>query len=47
MKKEEMYKKNQIIHVMTEKEILKNANNPWIVNLKNSFQVYYMWNLGW
>ena len=39
MKKEEMYKKNQIIHVRTEKEILKNANNPWVVNLKYSFQV--------
>ena len=33
-----MYKKNQIIHVRTEREILKTANNLWVVNLKFSFQ---------
>lgn len=33
-----MYKKNQIIHLRTEREILKTANNSWIVNLRYSFQ---------
>ena len=33
-----MYKKNQIIHVRTEREILKTANNSWVVNLRYSFQ---------
>lgn len=37
MKKSEMLNKNQLMHVRTEKEILT-ANNPWIVNLKYSFQ---------
>jgi serine/threonine kinase 38 len=38
MKKEEMYKKNQIIHVRTEREILKSLNNTWVVTLRYSFQ---------
>lgn len=38
MKKEEMHKKNQIIHMRTEIEILINAKTPWIVNLRCSFQ---------
>lgn len=38
MKKEDMLSKNQIMHVRTEREILTSANNPWIVNLKYSFQ---------
>ncbi|MCQ2819853.1 MAG: protein kinase, partial [archaeon] len=37
MKKSEMVKKNQLMHVRTEKEILT-ADNPWIVKLKYSFQ---------
>lgn len=38
MRKDDMYKKNQILHVRTEKEILIAANSPWIVKLKYSFQ---------
>jgi len=38
MKKEEMYKKNQILHVRAEKEVLAEANIPWVVELKYSFQ---------
>lgn len=34
MKKKEMLMKNQIAHVRAEKDILSNANNPWIVELK-------------
>ena len=37
MKKEDMLKKNQLMHVRTEKEILK-YNNPWIVKLNYAFQ---------
>lgn len=33
-----MHKKNQIIHVRTEKGFLQHANNPFIVNLLGSFQ---------
>ena len=40
MRKEEMLKKNQLMHVRTEKEIMT-ADNPWIVNLKYSFQDDY------
>lgn len=44
MKKEDMRSKNQIMHVRTEKEILRNANIPWIVNLRYSFQDdYYLY----
>jgi serine/threonine kinase 38 len=38
MKKKEMLMKNQIAHVRAEKDILSNANIPWIVELKCSFQ---------
>lgn len=38
MRKEDMYQKNQIMHVRTEKEILTTANSPWVVNLRYSFQ---------
>jgi serine/threonine kinase 38 len=38
MKKKEMIMKNQITHVRAEKELLSNANNQWIVDLKCSFQ---------
>ena len=44
MKKEEMYKKNQILHVRAEKEVLSEAKIPWIVDLKYSFQdEYYLY----
>lgn len=39
MRKDDMFQKNQIMHVRTEKEILINANNHWVVELKYSFQV--------
>jgi serine/threonine kinase 38 len=38
MKKSEMIYKNQIGHVRAERDILAAANNPWIVQLRNSFQ---------
>ncbi len=38
MRKEDMYQKNQIMHVRTEKEILTSAHSPWVVNLRYSFQ---------
>jgi serine/threonine kinase 38 len=38
MKKDEMHKKNQILHVRAEKAVLSEAQNPWIVELKASFQ---------
>ena len=38
MKKEEMHKKKQILHVRAEKDVLSEAKNPWIVDLKFSFQ---------
>ncbi len=41
MKKEEMHKKNQILHMRTEKEILVNAKSPWVVSLRSSFQDDY------
>lgn len=37
MKKEEMIKKNQLKHVIAEREILAQADNPWIVDLYSSF----------
>jgi serine/threonine kinase 38 len=41
MRKEDMYQKNQIMHVRTEKEILISANTNWVVNLRYSFQDEY------
>ena len=38
MSKQEMIKKNQIMHVRAERNVLAFAENPWIVNLKSSFQ---------
>jgi len=38
MKKTEMKSKNQVKHVKAERDILAKANNPWIVELKYSFQ---------
>ena len=43
MKKDEMIKQNQLMHITTEKEILT-VKNPWIINLKASFQdAYYLY----
>lgn len=36
--KDEMHKKNQIVHVRTEKEFLQSIQHPFIVNLLSSFQ---------
>jgi serine/threonine kinase 38 len=41
MRKEDMYQKNQIMHVRTEKEILTTARSHWVVNLRYSFQDDY------
>jgi serine/threonine kinase 38 len=38
MKKEEMHKKNQVLHVRAERDVLSEARNSWIVDLKFSFQ---------
>jgi serine/threonine protein kinase len=38
MRKDDMFQKNQIMHVRTEKEILTSAKTPWVVNLRYSFQ---------
>ena len=37
MKKSEMIFKNQLGHVRAERDILVNANCPWVVELKCSF----------
>ena len=39
MKKNEMISKGQVDHIKAEKEVLANSHNPWIVDLKYSFQV--------
>ena len=41
LKKEDMHKKNQVLHIRSEKEVLSLARSPWIVDLKFSFQVIY------
>ncbi len=38
MKKSEMVAKHQIQHVKAEKDVLSMAQNPWIVDLRYSFQ---------
>jgi serine/threonine kinase 38 len=38
MRKDEMYKKNQILHVRAERDVLSEAKIPWVVELKYSFQ---------
>ncbi len=38
MKKTEMLYKNQVTHVRAERDVLSCSNNPWIVELKSSFQ---------
>lgn len=39
LKKEDMHKKNQVMHIRSEKEVLSLSKNPWVVDLKVSFQV--------
>ena len=39
MKKSEMIAKHQVQHIKAEKEVLSMAQNPWIVELRYSFQV--------
>ncbi len=41
MRKEDMFQKNQIMHVRTERDILSIANTRWVVGLRYSFQVSY------
>jgi serine/threonine kinase 38 len=41
MRKDDMFQKNQIMHVRTEKEILTTAKSQWVVNLRYSFQDDY------
>lgn len=38
MKKDEMDAKNQVEHIKAERDVLVKAKNPWIVDLKTSFQ---------
>ncbi|CAG9312883.1 STK38_2 [Blepharisma stoltei] len=38
MNKSEMIRKNQVQHIRAERNVLALANNPWIVELKYSFQ---------
>lgn len=38
MKKSEMLYKNQVAHVKAERDVLVKAKNPWVVELKFSFQ---------
>ena len=38
MKKAEMLYKNQVSHVKAERDVLIKAKNPWVVELKCSFQ---------
>ena len=39
LKKSQVVRKNQVAHVMAEKDILAEANNDWIVKLHGAFQV--------
>lgn len=38
MCKKEMHKKNQVLHVRSEQQVLAQSVSPWIVDLKYSFQ---------
>lgn len=38
MRKDEMHKKNQVLHVKAEQEVLAASKSNWIVELKYSFQ---------
>jgi len=39
-----MHNKNQVLHIRSEKEVLSISKNPWVVDLKSSFQVSYLIN---
>ena len=41
MKKNDMIFKNQVEHVRSERDILVKSDNPWVVDLKYSFQVIF------
>ena len=45
LKKNQVLAKNQVAHVWSEKDILSEADNDWIVKLYYSFQVkcFYGW----
>ena len=38
LKKDDMHLKNQVLHIRSEKEILSESKNDWVVDLKFSFQ---------
>lgn len=38
MKKQDMLAKNQLGHIRNERNVLSEGDNPWIVDLKCSFQ---------
>lgn len=38
MKKKDMVMKNQVAHIKAERDILAKTKNPYIVNLRSSFQ---------
>ena len=42
MKKSEMICKHQVQHVKAERDVLAKAANPWIVDLRVSFQVSFL-----
>jgi len=42
MKKSEMVFKNQVTHIRAERDVLAAANIPWIVELKCSFQAFFL-----
>ncbi|CAN0430119.1 unnamed protein product [Laminaria digitata] len=41
MLKEHMILKNQVTHVKAERDVMAEADDPWIVKLMYSFQVFY------
>jgi len=38
LKKKDMIKKNEVDHILAEKDVLSKSNNDWIIELKCSFQ---------
>ena len=42
MLKEHMILKNQVTHVKAERDVMAEADDPWIVKLMYSFQVFYI-----
>ena len=39
-----MHTKNHILHIRAERDLLSEAHNQWIVDLKYSFQVFIILN---